>query len=639
MSLQELSKFTITSKYALYKETEKRRETWDEIIDRSLNMHLKKFSALPESDKQEIIEAFDMMRYKNALSSMRCAQFGGPGVEQKNERAYNCCFLHIYNTRCIEKAFYLQLCGVGCGFGLTKQWVDKFPNLCKEKTSTLIYEIEDSIEGWSTSTRILVDSFLEGNEYTGKQIKFSYDRIRPKGSPISHGGTAPGPEGLKLCHRRIARLLGKLSIDRLRPIHVYDILMHTADAVLSGGIRRSATIALFEKTDYEMLTAKTGSWYIDNPQRGRSNNTVLLKRDEVTLDDFKNIIEHTKQFGEPGFAFVDDLNAGFNPCGEIQFLPFYDGKPAVQFCNLSTINGNKVSSIDDLRKYTRAATIIGTLQASYTDFVFLDEIDRKMTEEESLLGVSIMGYMANPDMLLDDDVLTENAKYATAVNEEWAAKLGINPAARVTCTKPDGNSACVVESPFSGIHPAHSPKYFRRVQVTQIDPIYKFFKSINPHMCEPLKTSATGTDDVITFPIKVEAGGAIFKNDLTALEHLKIIKGVNASWVKNGEKNNKKPISHSVSCTVLVEPDDWELVAEYLYDNREYFTTVALLARNGDKDYPQTPYEAVVTEEDEKLWNYLVDNMTPVDYSLLKEDADNTSRQDEVACAGGACSL
>lgn len=551
----------------------------------------------------------------------------------------NCCFLHIHNTRAIEKAFYLLLCGVGCGFGLNKHWVEGFPKLVKEKTDFVVYTIDDSIEGWAGSVKILIDSYLEGNEVTGKKVVFKYDEIRPKGSPISHGGTAPGHTGLKHSHESIVTLLERVPDNKLRTIDVYDILMHTSDAVLSGGIRRAACITLFDKDDDLMMKSKTGDWMTTNPQRARSNNSVLLKRDELSAEEFSEIIINTKEFGEPGFAFVNDENTGLNPCAEISFLPFYNGIPAVQMCNLTTINGTKVKSAEDLAVFTKAAAIIGTLQASYTDFKFLDEADIKMTEEEALLGVSIMGYMSNPKILLDDEILSRNAKYATKINEEWAAKIGINPAARVTCTKPDGNSSCVLESPFSGIHPAHHRKYFRRVQVNKQDPIYQYFKELNPHLCSESVYSATKTDEVITFPIVVENSNALFKQDLSALEHLDIIKNVQNSWVKNGEKNNKKDISHSVSCTVLVEPDDWDKVAEYLYENRDHFTAVSLLGRTGDKEFQQTPYEAVTTPDDYHDWNSMNYSLKPVDYTVITEQKDNTIRARELSCVAGICEL
>ncbi len=640
MSLEELSKFTITQKYAKFIPELNRRETWDEIVNRSLNMHLRRFDTLEEQDKETIKEVFSLVKEKKILPSMRGMQFAGQGVESKNERQFNCCFLHIHNTRCIEKAFYLLLCGVGCGFGLRNKWVSQFPKLVIDKTSVQPYTIPDSIEGWATSTKALIDSYLEGNAYTGKQIKFDYSQIRPKGSPISHGGTAPGPEGLRHAHKQIEKLLRSLSNgSKLRTIDVYDILMHTADAVLSGGIRRAASIALFEFTDELMMSAKTGNWFVENPQRARSNNTVILKRDEVTFDQLSYIIESTRQWGEPGFAFMDDLDTGTNPCAEVGLFPFWNGEPAVQFCNLTTINGNTIESIEDFLTLVRAASIIGTLQADYTDFKFLDKADVGITKEEALLGVSILGYMANPEVLLNPVVLRKGAELAVKTNEEWAAKLGIKPAARVTCTKPDGNSSCVIESAFSGIHPAHAQKYFRRVQVNKDDPVYVHFKKYNPQLCEESIYSATNTDDVIVFPIDVDNDHGMFKDDLPAVDHLDMIKMVQQAWVNGGAKNNTKPTSHAVSCTVLVGEDEWDGVVKYIYDNRDSFTNVSLLARSGDKDYAQAPYEAVTTEEDYERWIYARSSFQPVDYTLMHEDSDNTQHSQEVACAGGMCTI
>ena len=637
MSLQELSKFTITSKYAKHLRTENRRETWEEIVDRSLNMHLKKFSYLPKEDTDEIKWAFDIVREKKALPSSRGLQFAGEAVEKHNARLYNCAFLHIHNTRAIEKAFYLLLCGVGCGFGLGKKWVNSFPNVTTAKDQDFIHIVDDSIEGWATSTKILVDSYLEGTEFTGKRVHFNYSYIRPKGSPISHGGIAPGYKGLAHSHQEIEKILSNVTSNRLRSIDIYDILMHVSDAVLSGGIRRAATIVLFDKDDDAMLNSKTGDWFAKNPQRARSNNTVLLKRADTTLEDFQYIIKRTKEFGEPGFALVNDENTGLNPCGEAAFIPIYNGVPSTQFCNLTNINGNKVKTEEDLYTFAKAASIIGTLQATYTDFKFLDEEDIKLTEEEALLGVGILGILSNPQVLLDSSVLRKGSAVVVETNEIWAKKLGINPAARATVVKPDGNSSCVLESPYSGIHPAHSYKYLRRVQVNKDDVVYKHFKEVNPHLCEESIYSATNTDDIITFPVRLDSTEGLIKQDLTALQHLDIVKNVQTNWVKGGEKNNKKDISHSVSSTILVGTDEWEEIADYLFANKEYFTTVSFLGRSGDKDYKQAPYEAITTEDDHHLWNSMKSNTKPVDYLKLVEAEDNTKRNEELSCVGGVC--
>lgn len=638
--IEELSKLNIIQKYAKYLPEQKRRETWDEIVDRSLNMHLRKFHFLKEEEKKEIVEAFRLVREKKVLPSMRSAQFAGPAIEAKNERIFNCCALHIKDVRSIEKAFYLLLCGVGCGFGLQKQYVNQFPKVTQFKLLTTTFVIEDSIEGWAQSVGVLINSFLEGNEWSNKNIEFDYSKIRPKGAPISHGGVAPGPSGLKFAHEKIRKLLQSVETEKLTTLHVYDILMHTADAVLSGGIRRAACVALFDKDDVLMATAKIGAWFKENPQRARSNNTTFLERSTTTFEEFYQLFRLTKEFGEPGIAFVNVANKGlWNPCLEIGLTCEYDGQPAVQFCNLTSINGNKVQVKEDFFKYAEAAALIGTLQASYTDFPFLDEGDKKITEEEALLGVSVLGWMANPDVLLVPEIMQEAYQVVKKTNEIWAEKIGINPAARLTCVKPDGNSSCVLESAFAGIHPAHSKRYIRRVQINKDDAIFKYFQQFNPQACEESVYSATGTDAVISFPIIVENEHAIFKDDLSATAHLEIIKSVQLNWVNGGEASTTSDINHAVSCTVVVDESEWDEVAQYLFDNRNYFTNVSLLPKTGDKDYAQAPYEACRTDEELDNWEELYRSFVSMNYTNLIEVSDDTKFTAEVACQGGVCTL
>lgn len=690
MSLKELSKYTITSKYAAYIPELKRRETWTETVHRCRDMHLRKYEFLIQPDKDKINEVFEAVVRKECAPSMRSLQFGGAAIERKNARLYNCCVAHIHNSRSLEKAFWLLLCGCGVGLGLTRKYTERFPKLITQlyvdvPDYTITYVIPDTIEGWAQSIKALVDSYTEGNEFSGKQIIFDYSKIRQKGSQLSIGGKAPGSDGLRQCHKKVTNLLLdriKSGNRKLRSIDLYDIAMHCSDAVLSGGIRRSATIALFDLHDELMMNAKTPlevqdycgnfvdgryigkvkykdrwrevilstyeaeqliktkklSWITLEPQRGRSNNSVLLDRKYINSEEFYSIFSSTRHFGEPGFVFVDNEDSLYNPCAEIGFIPIVDDEPAVQFCNLSIVNGNKVRTKADFMKAVEYATIIGTLQAGYTDFDFLDERDKKITEEEVLLGVSVLGFLANPEILTDNDILKEASALALKVNEEWAAKLGINKAARVTCVKPDGNSAAALESPFSGIHPAHSKKYYRRVQANKDENLYQHFSMYNSYLCEPSVYSENNTDDVITFPIEVE-NGAVFKDNLTAIEHLELIKTVQENWVKGGQRDNTKPISNSVSCTVLVKDDEWNDVARYIFKNRDYFATVSLLSNNGDKVYAQAPYESVSDDSELEKFNKLREKFIPVDYSLLVEEDDHTARSEEAACAGGLCSL
>lgn len=325
-------------------------------------------------------------------------------------------------------------------------------------------------------------------------------------------------------------------------------------------------------------------------------------------------------------------------CFEIGFIPVTDdGVCGTQMCNLSSINGAKIKTFGDFMEASRAAAIIGTLQAAYTNFKYLSNASKKLTDDEALLGVSITGMMDNPAILHSPEYQRMAAQVAVKTNEEWARKIGIKKAARVTCIKPEGTSSIVLCS-ASGIHPHHAKRYFRRIQCNKLDNVYRYFKKHNPHMCEESLHSANHTDDVVTFPV-IAPEGAMTKEDLTALKHLEIIKSTQVNWVlAGGTDANKKKITHNVSCTVVVKDNEWEQVIDYLFENRQYFAAVALISDMGDKMYKQAPMEKVC-EEDEARWNDLVSRYKAVDYKQLREDDDNTSLMATVACAGGQCEV
>lgn len=694
--LEEISNFTFISKYARYNDLYSRRETWDECVSRVEKMHLDKFKKLPKEDLDEIRWAFDIVRQKLAVPSMRSMQFGGKAILAHNARMYNCSVRHIDSIRSFSESFYLLLCGCGVGFGITNYFLNRLPNLvdANDKTGTVVsYVIDDSIEGWADSVEALLLCYFKNTAYTGRKIVFDYSKIRKEGTPLkTGGGKAPGYKGLKKCHQKIKSLLDHLIEDnrqnRLKTINAYDILMHCSDAVLSGGIRRAACSVVFDKDDMDMMNSKTYftvnkhtkiyfdddskkyhskvtiagkkfeveldeweanqlekektiGWIHVEPQRARSNNSVLLLRNSTTIEEFRDIIEKTKQFGEPGFVWADHPHQLFNPCFEIGFIPVTeDGQCGAQFCNLTSLNGAKINTKELFFDAIKAATIIGTLQASYTNKLgYLSHISKKLTEDEALLGVSITGMMDNPDILLDEELQRQGGLKVVEINKIWAKKLGINPCARATCVKPEGTSSLVLGS-GSGIHAHHARQYFRRIQCNKIDPIYKYVKNINPHMCEESVWSANKTDDVITFPITVP-DTAMVKGDLTALEHLKYIKSTQINWVNVGSKieNNKKDITHNVSCTVIVKDEEWESVVKYIYNHRDCFSAVSMLPFIGDKLYKQAPMEAVTTEEDRKKWDNIVTNYKRVDYKKLVEEEDETSVSQTVACSGGKCEL
>ena len=646
-ALKEMSEFVFTSKYARYNEKAKRRETWGEAVTRVETMHLKKYAFLPKEDKAEIVAAFDSVREKKTIPSMRSMQFGGVPIEAKNARIYNCSVRHVDSPRAFSEIFFLALCGCGVGIGLQKQFLDRLPDLVdsSDKTGTVItYVVEDTIEGWSDTVEALLNCYFKNTAYSGRKLVFDFSRIRKKGLKIkTGGGKAPGYKPLKNALGKVKKMLDDLieenQVKRLRSIDVCDILCHCSDAVLSGGVRRSALSFIFDKNDDLMMNAKTGEWFKENPQRARGNNSVLLLRNDVTLDEFKSIVSKTREFGEPGFVFANDSRQLLNPCFEINFIPETEDEVCgVQFCNLTSINGAETDTKEKFIQHAKFAALIGTLQAGYLDFPYLGRASKKITEQESLLGVSITGMMDNPDILLDKDSQKEAALAAVETNEIWAKKLGVNPAARITCVKPEGTSSIILGA-ASGIHPHHSRRYFRRIQCNKLDNVYNFFKIYNPDLCEESVWSANKTDDVLTFPVEIPEG-AMVKEDLTAIKHLGIIKNAQENWVNYGtSKHNKKNIKHSVSCTVLVGEDEWDKVVKYLFENRENFTAVSLLPKTGDKIYKQAPMEAVISKEDEKRFEKLSKEIEKVDYTKLEEAHDETKPQDEVACGGNGCEI
>lgn len=1028
--LEELSNFIFTSKYARYREDLQRRETWEESVDRVLNMHLAKYAYLNKTQLNKIRKAFDLVKQKKIVPSMRSMQFGGDAIFAHQARIFNCSAGHITSIRSFAEFFYLLLCGTGVTGGFSKKAISLLPKLVDttNKTGTVItYVVEDTIEGWADSVEALLLCYFKNTAYSGRKIVFDYSRIRAKGTPLkTGGGKAPGHKGLKQAHSKIKALLDYIietnGQNELKPINAYDILMHCADAVLSGGIRRAATMAIFDLDDEEMMRAKVnfkvtkfggfdknedGKWegfvYVDGkdggfkgtkydvvlteyeydtmvkankeiswihiePQRARSNNSALLLRSKVTIENFTKIIENTKLWGEPGFILADDPWALYNPCAEIGFVPvtkdgrfgfhfcvsgdtnlitrtgitsiynalgkeievwngekwskaipiktqsnvdvyrvhFNDGsyldcssnhkflvkkfrdksfyekttveiasdiltknykrnayhlpptaisiategkeveqayeygyfkgdghiagkhlnkaypsayiygekdkqlglrykivasgmknvygtesievrftglesnlcqllkgtipeeifswnrKSILNFiagwadadgsnaskgiriygdeksirsgqllltkigikssvnlmaekgevtnlgerkndvwylqitktneipsrrldctntignkfkgkdqiikkiellqnkqdvycleekelhqcvfnnvltkqCNLTSQNGALITTLEDFLECTEAATLIGTLQAGYTYFPYLNQASQELTESEALLGVSITGLMDNPDILLNPRNQYLAAQLAVKINKEWAEILGIRQAARITCVKPEGTSSLLLKA-ASGIHPHHARKYFRRVQCNKQDNVYKHFKKSNPKACEESVWSANKTDDIATFPVEVPAR-AILKEDLSAIKHLDIIKSTQQNWVQPGTTSaNERNVAHNVSCTVMVKSTEWEEVISYLFDNRNFFSAVSLLPASGDKDYKQAPLEKVL-DDDNTRWLELLEDWKTVDYTTLVEKDDKTNLQQVLACAGGACDV
>ena len=603
MSVKELESYTFVSKYARWIPKKKRRETWKESVDRVKQMMLEQY---PEA-KKDIDWAYDMMHSKRVLGSQRALQFGGSPIVKHNARVYNCIASFVDRPRFFQECMYLLLCGCGTGFSVQKHHVAKLPKMVYKKEGTKKFIIPDTIEGWSDAVGVLVSSYFEKNdlfpEYEGKNVTFDYSEIRAAGSYLSSSsGKAPGPDPLKKALSSIKKVLDKalknseFSKRKLRPIDAYDVIMHAADAVISGGVRRSATICLFSSDDEEMAMAKTGNWFHDNPQRGRSNNSALLLREETTPEQFSALMQSVKEFGEPGFVWSDSTEFVVNPCVEIGLYPVDDdsGETGWQACNLSTINCAKIKTKEEFLESCRAASIIGTLQAGFTSMPYLGETTEKILRREALLGVSMTGIMERHDICLDPDVQKEGAREVKKANKNIAKKIGINQAARATCVKPEGTASCILGT-SSGIHPHHAKRYIRRVQANKMEDIYQHFKKTNPRACEESVWSANDSDDVVAFCIEVPDGSKL-KNQIGAIGLLEYVKSTQQNWVMIGRTDSlcaQPYLQHNVSNTINVKPEEWEEVEKFIYKNRRYFCGVSLLPLSGDKDYPQAPFTTV----------------------------------------------
>lgn len=661
-----LQDYIFLSRYSRYRDDLGRRETPSEAFTRVMDMHRAHFADkldLPVAGfggrtlRSLVDETEAALQRKAILPSMRSLQFGGQAIEANNARMFNCAFTHMNRVDAFKESFFLLMSGTGVGFSVQKHHVAQLPSFpvrgAENELEVIHYNVADTLEGWADALDALVHSYLDN-----KKIEFNYSGIRRRGAPLrTSGGRAPGHIPLKKALTAVERMLDNVSGRALRPIEVYDILMHVAVAVLSGGIRRSATICLFSADDDEMASAKTGNWFETNPQRGKSNNSAVLVRTVHTENEFQKLFELQKEFGEPGFYFVDDVEYGANPCVEIGLAPFAEvdeaaqaklaeyGLPDVpvgskvsgwQMCNLTTINANACEDEAGFLACCRAAALLGTLQAAYTTIPYLGAATRYINERESLLGVSICGILDRPSLLLNPETLERGAKECLDTNAAVAEHLGIPAAARITCVKPEGTASLVLGA-GSGIHPHHARHYFRRVQAARTEPLYQWFKLNNPHMTEASAWDPD-TTDVITFPVTAPAD-AILRKDVGAVQFLEYVRLVQQHWVVAGRRHEtyNPGLHHNVSNTVTVRDDEWDAVQQFIFENRGYFTGISLLRETGDKVYTQAPREEVTTETDMAKWNALV--YRTVDYTALWEGTDMTTLADTVACAGGACEI
>ena len=615
LSTKILSDITVHMKYAKHNDDLNRRETWSEIVTRNKNMHIKKYPEL----KEDIENAYQLVYDKKILPSMRSLQFGGKPIEIAPNRIYNCAFLPIDTMDSFSECMFLLLGGTGVGYSVQKHHVEKLPEIRKPYSKrTRRFVIGDSIEGWADAVKVLMKSYFEG----GSKIKFDYSDIRAKGARlVTSGGKAPGPQPLKECLTKIDGILSeKETGDILKPIEVHDIVCIIADAVLAGGIRRAALISLFSADDDEMIGCKSGNWWELHPYRGRANNSAVLMRHKITKQFFMDLWKRVELSGagEPGIYLNNDKDWGTNPCCEIALRPY-------QFCNLCEVNASDIESQQDFNQRVQAASLIGTLQAGYTDFHYLRPIWKETTEKDALIGISMTGIGSGTVLGYD---MQEAAKLVNKENARVAKIIGINRSARCTTVKPAGTTSLVLGT-SSGIHAWHNDYYIRRVRVGKNEAIYSYLVNNHPELVEDEYFRPHDTA-VISVPQKAPEG-SILRTE-SPFQLLDRIKQIATEWVKPGHRKGSN--THNVSATVSLKADEWEMAGEWMWTNREYYNGLSVLPYDGGT-YTQAPFEDITKEKYEELMKSLTD----VDVSLITEAEDMTDLTGELACAGGACEV
>ena len=622
-----LSNITVHMKYAKYKIDEMRRETWEELCERNMQMHIKKFPKWEET----IRDVYEMVRNKKILPSMRSMQFAGKPIETSPNRIYNCAYLPIEHIDAFSESMFLLLGGTGVGYSVQRHHIEMLPEVQHPNPNrTRRYLIGDSIEGWADAVKVLMKSYFGVTKSTPI---FDYSDIRKKGTPlITSGGKAPGPAPLRECLVKVENILKEHETNtQLKPIQVHDIMCIIADAVLAGGIRRAALISLFSADDNDMISCKSGNWWETHPERGRANNSAVLIRSRADQQFFNALWERIKASGsgEPGIYFSNDKDWGTNPCCEIALRPY-------QFCNLVEINASNLVDTADFFERVSLATFLATLQATYTDFHYLREVWKRNTERDALLGVSMTGIASNPTdekghKILSDINLRKAADIVRKVNAYWAGNFKINKAARLTCVKPAGTTSLVLGT-SSGIHSWHDKYYIRRLRVGKDEMIYQHLKNGLPELVEDCYFRPHDTA-ILSVPQAAPEGATI--RGESALSMLNRIALVSKTWVKEGHNDGIN--THNVSATVSLKEEEWEEVGQWMWDNRHAYNGLSVLPYDGGT-YKQAPFESITKEHYDSLMEHL-NKITDFDFRHVIETEDNTDLKGELACAGGACEL
>lgn len=609
-SRKEIGDYIFVSKYA--RTVHGKKETWDQSIDRVMEMHWRHLaddmtisdSSLDDLSK-EMSFAEKLYRNQVILGAQRALQYGGNTLLKHHARNYNCAGSYANRISFFQELMYLLLCGSGTGYSVQKVHVNQLPKMKGvDMSKQTTYVIDDSIEGWSHAVNALIESHYFGLP----EVVFDSSRVRPKGAFITGGFRAPGPEPLMKCLSKMGKVLGKIRGRKATPFEVHRLACLIADAVISGGIRRSALLCQFDADDREMLTCKTGGWFSEFPELARANNSAIILP-STPKEVYENIFLSIKQFGEPGIIFSFHPDIVYNPCVEVSGYPQIEINGEIQygwfFCNLTEINGSKIKTKEEFFDACRGASVLGTIQASYTSFKVLTKASRLIAERDALIGVGITGMCENPEILFNPEIQDEGARLVQKTNVKMSRIIGINPAARCTVVKPSGNSSQLLGCTSSGIHKFPFKRFIRNIQAANTEQALRYVKEINPMMVKP-SVYDKEVESVISFPVELD-DNVLTSEYSSAVDFLEMVKMTKAHWIENGTNFDhqfykKHPkfakMRMNVSNTCVVKDDEWDEVKEYVWNNRDVFSGISFLPKGGDLLYPQAPYTSVLDEKE-----------------------------------------
>ncbi|MDB4817037.1 ribonucleoside-triphosphate reductase [bacterium] len=620
--------FIATSRYARWLEDEQCRESWAETVDRYMDNVVRR--ALDMDTIAIASEIKEAILGLEVMPSMRAMMTAGAALDRDNTSGYNCSYLPVDDPKSFDEAMFILLCGTGVGFSVERQFISKLPEIPELYDSETIIVVRDSKEGWAKSLRQVIALL-----YSGEIPKWDVSKVRPAGSRLkTFGGRASGPAPLIDLFNFVVRVFKEAQGRKLSSIECHDIMCKIGEVVVVGGVRRSAMISLSNLSDDRMRHAKSGSWWENDPQRALANNSVSYteKPDAISfMREWMALVESGS--GERGIFNREaskkqaakygrrnpDHEFGTNPCSEIILRPY-------QFCNLTEVVVRATDSVEDLARKVRCATILGTIQSTFTRFPYLRKVWQRNTEEERLLGVSLTGIMDNKLMTTQNEGLEKTLEHlrniAVSTNMEWSKRLGIEPSTSITCVKPSGTVSQLVDS-ASGIHARHSKYYIRTVRGDNKDPLTQFMKDQGiPNEPDVMKPDAT---TVFSFPVK-SPDGAIVTKDLTAIQQLETWLIYQRHWCE-----------HKPSITVNVQKDEWFEVGAFVYKHFDEMSGVSFLPYN-EHTYQQAPYQEVGQTDYDVLLSLMPEK---IDWTKLSEyeQEDNTVGMQSMACSGDVCEI